>query len=193
MSAPHSNYFQPGDVHNPSGRPSGSRNKRTVEVLELIKAAGHQDPLLTLAELQANSTDEGIRATAANMLAPYMHSKMGPKPQPPDPVYIEQAISLPKPTSIAIACENIARLTEMKNLGQLDMVTADSLIADQRFIAHVMVEELKALKDDKGTRPLIIDIRGGLPLLPGTNIIMPKMNGHDPDPEPQTDTPDPQT
>ena len=64
-------YFKPGDIHNPNSRPVGSRNKRTAEVLELIKSAGHQDPLLTLAELQANSPDEAIRAQAANMLAPY--------------------------------------------------------------------------------------------------------------------------
>src|SRR6516225_4085706 len=101
------NGFQPGQVTNPNGRPVGSRNNRTKEIVEKIIALGHQDPLITLAELQAKSHDEAIRATAANMLAPYLHSKNATKPVAPDPVYFEQAVSLSRPTNIREAYSNI--------------------------------------------------------------------------------------
>jgi hypothetical protein len=65
-----SNGWKPGQSGNVNGRPVGSRNIRTQEVLDKIKAAGYTDPLIILAQLQANSDDEAIRATAANMLAP---------------------------------------------------------------------------------------------------------------------------
>ena len=83
MPGSYETYFKPGEVKNPNGRPVGSRNKRTQEVLDLIRAQGHKDPLVTLSELQNSADDEGIRATAANMLAPYLHSKLAAKPQPP--------------------------------------------------------------------------------------------------------------
>ena len=168
-----------GHPGNPNGRPSGSRNKRTTEVLELIKSAGHQDPLITLAELQAKSQDEGIRATAANMLAPYLHSKMGSTPVPPPPQYIEEAVSLPAPSTIRQAYENISRLAEMKALGKLDLATADSLINDQRVILNALVDEAKLLAASGDTGTQVIRIEGGLPTLPGTNITMPQLNGHE--------------
>jgi hypothetical protein len=173
-------YFKPGDVHNPNGRPIGSRNKRTTEVLELIRAQGHKDPLVTLSELQDHAEDEGIRASAANMLAPYLHSKLAAKPQPPDPVYVERALNLPRPTTLEIALDNISRLTEMKAQGQLDFATADSFINDNRIIADKLIDEekLRAQVADPN-REQSIRIEGGLPPLLGTDIIMPKLNGRE--------------
>jgi hypothetical protein len=130
-----STSWKPGETANPNGRPVGSRNIRTQEVLDKIKALNLQDPLVTLAQLQANSSDEAIRATAANMLAPYLHSKNATKPVQPDPVYFETE-ALPRPANIAEACNNIALLSEKKATGELDVVTADSLINDQRIILN---------------------------------------------------------
>jgi hypothetical protein len=93
--------------------PLGSRNKRTTEAIEAIIAAGYQDPLLTLAELQAKSADEGIRATAANMLAPFLHSKCGPMP----PFrFIIEPIELPHahPTSPQEVDANIAHIIQAR-------------------------------------------------------------------------------
>ena len=164
MGNPHpSNGFKPGQVTNPNGRPVGSRNNRTKEIVEKIIALGLKDPLITLAELQHSDPDPSIRATAANMLAPYLHSKCMAKPVPPDPVYFEQAVSLTRPTNIREAYENILKLSEMKAQGQLDVATADSLIADQRVVLNAMVDEAKLLaaQGDPNT-PHQIVITGGL-------------------------------
>jgi uncharacterized protein DUF5681 len=172
--------WRPGQSGNPNGRPVGSRNNRTKEVIERIIALGHKDPLITLAELQANSDDENVRATAANMLAPYLHSKLAAKPQPPDPVYVEEAISLPRPTTIKQAYENIALLTEYKSQAKLDIATADSLINDQKIILYALIDDAKLHAAQGGSPEQVIRIEGGLPELPGTNIIMPTpLNGHD--------------
>jgi hypothetical protein len=182
-----------------NGRPVGSRNIRTQVVLDKIKAAGYTDPLITLAQLQANSDDEAIRATAANMLAPYLHSKNATKPIAPDPVYFE-AEALPRPRTIAQACDNIALLSEMKSTGKMDVATADSLINDQRIILNALVDEAKLLaaQGDLSQEQKIV-ITGGLPVMPGCeNLIMPQLNGHSlelsaipaQDPVPSTHQPD---
>jgi hypothetical protein len=155
-------YFKPG---NP-GKPPGVRNKRTQEIIDKIKELGHRDPLETLSELQHNAKDEAVRATAANMLAPYIHSRMGLTPQPAPPRYIEEALSLPKPTNVRIACENIALLSDMKATGKLDIATADSLIADQRVILEALIEECKLLANAQDPNAVqSITIKGGLPQL----------------------------
>jgi hypothetical protein len=114
------------------------------------------------------------------MLAPYLHSKNATKPVAPDPVYFEQAVTLSRPTNIREAYSNILQLSEMKAQGQLDVATADSLIADQRVVLNAMVDEAKLLaaQGDPNTPQQII-ITGGLPQLPGNeNLIMPELNGH---------------
>jgi hypothetical protein len=180
MPGSYETYFKPGEVRNPNGRPTGSRNKRTQEVLDLIRAQGHKDPLVTLSELQNSADDEGIRASAANMLAPYLHSKLAAKPQPPDPVYVEEAVNLPRPTTIKQAYENIAHLTEMKSTGKLDLVTADSLISDQKVILYALIDEAKLLAAQGGAPEQVIRIEGGMPRAPGhEGIIMPPINGHE--------------
>src|SRR6516164_1949996 len=138
------NGWKPGQTGNPDGRPSGSRNRRTQEVLDNILALGHRDPLVTLSYIQNNDGDPAMRAMAANMLAPYLHSKNATKPVQPDPVYFETN-ALPRPANISEACNNIALLSEMKATDQLDVVTADSLINDQRIILNAMVDEAKLL------------------------------------------------
>jgi hypothetical protein len=114
---------------------------------------------------------------ASAQLAPYLHSKNATKPVQPDPVYFETE-KLPRPANIAEACNNIALLSEKKAIGELDVVTADSLINDQRIILNAMVDEAKLLaaNADPNIQP-VIRIEGGLPPIPGCDVIMPQLSG----------------
>jgi hypothetical protein len=159
----------PGQTGNPhrNHRPVGSRNRRTTDAIEAIIKAGHQDPLLTLAELQAKSTDEGIRATAVNTLAPFMHSKCGAMP----PLrFISEPIELPFPNPITLEeiNANTSYLDQALAAGTLDIDFHTALLAGQR--QHI--ESIKARGDDN-LGDQVIRIQGGLPELPGTNITMP--------------------
>jgi hypothetical protein len=116
--------WKPGVKPEGAGRPQGSRNNRTKEVIQQIVAAGHKDPLLTLAELQAKSKDETIRAQAANMLAPYLHSKCSALP----PLrYLNIPISCPEFTSPQVAKDWLATLPVRVARGELDLDAAKEL------------------------------------------------------------------
>jgi hypothetical protein len=180
--------FKPGQVANPNGRPVGSRNKRTKEIIQQIMASGDKDPLLTLSELQATAQDESIRATAANMLAPYLHGKVVSR----QPKYIEPEapLDLPKLDSLANAVESIARIKSALLEGKLSTDDAQQLIAvDQAYISGLNLLEIESLQE----RLLVLEqsiaaqpassqtvaVVGGMPALPGTNITMPQLNGRE--------------
>jgi hypothetical protein len=126
--------FTPGNNANPTGRPVGSRNKRTEEIFLRLEARGDKDPADLLSEIvtSENETKE-LRVQAANFLLPYKYGKRG---SIPSPRYIEEPIDLPRPTSLDIANENIALISELKAQGRIDLDFADSLIADNRTIAN---------------------------------------------------------
>jgi hypothetical protein len=172
-------HWSPGQSGNPNGRPSGARNKTSYALRERLKARGDKDPAEFLSELVSNESEpKELRIAASGQLMPYYHSKLGAIPVQPDLVYFEQAVTLPRPTSIREAYENILKLTEMKALGQLDVVSADSLINDQRTVLNAMVDEAKLDAAQGGSPEQVIRIEGGLPELPGTTILMPQLNGH---------------
>ena len=89
--------FQRGVASNPAGRPKGSRNKRTQEILDLIQGRGDKDPLDALPEIITTNQDPNIVATAANILAPYLHSK---RSTAPTPRYVETPIEVPNFLSV---------------------------------------------------------------------------------------------
>jgi hypothetical protein len=129
----------------------------------------------------------------------YYHSELGATPIPPSPVYVREAISLPRPTNIREVYENILKLSEMKSLGQLDVAMADSLINDQRVVLNAMVDEAKLLAAaGNPNQEQRIIIEGGLPTLRGCEgVIMPhQLNGNASDgllPKVIEHSPDPQT
>ena len=118
---------------NKDGRPSGARNIRTKEIINKIVSNGFKDPLVVLSELASHSKEEGVRATAANMLAPYMHSKMATTPVP---IYLDHTVTLPhpSPTKLDQVRENIIHLTNLKLTNQIDKEYGDNLILDQRHL-----------------------------------------------------------
>jgi len=171
--------FQPGHEHS-KGRPTGARNRSSYELREKLKARGDRDPAEFLSSIVSDNTQSTeVRIAASGQLMPYYHSKLGATPVPPPPVYVQEAVSLPAPSTIRQAYENISRLSEMKAQGQLDFATADSLINDQRVILNALVDEAKLIAAQGPTGDMTIHIEGGLPSLPETNIAMPLANGHE--------------
>jgi hypothetical protein len=167
---------------NASGRPKGTRNKRTQEILDMIAERGDTDPLDYLSGIVSGNgqyTTEQ-KTIAANYLLPYKHSKCGTTPVPR---YIAEPIELPhlKPQTLEQINENINFITELKAQGRLDIDIADSFINGQRAIANNLIAEeelkLKIANSPAALGDQTIQIVGGLPALPGTSIIMPEMNG----------------
>jgi hypothetical protein len=170
--------FQPGN--DLGGRTAGSRNKTSYALRERLRSRpNHIDPAEFLADLVSNPAEPAdIRIAASGQLMPYYHSKLGATPITPDPIYVQEAVDLPRPSTIDQAADNIARLTEMKATGKLDFATVDSLISDQRVILDALIDQAKLLTAQGGSPNQTIRIEGGLPPLVGTDIIMPQLNGN---------------
>jgi hypothetical protein len=168
---------------NANGRKPGTRNKRTQEILDLISQRGDKDPIDFLSEIISKESNypHELKVQAANYLLPYKHSKCGATPALR---YIPEPVELPHlgPTSIDQANANINYISTRKAAGTIDLDFADSLIADNNKIASNLIaeEELKLkMIAQHGAPEQIIQIQGGLPELPGTNITMPVLNnGH---------------
>jgi hypothetical protein len=64
------------------GRPPGSRNRRTQQLLDLLQSRGDKDPLDFLSEVitTENQYPAELKVSASNILAPYLHSKRGTAP-----------------------------------------------------------------------------------------------------------------
>jgi hypothetical protein len=172
--------FQPGIASNPAGRPKGARNRRTQEILDLIQGRGDKDPLDALSEIVTKNQDPNIVATAANMLAPFVHSKRGTLPAPR---FVPDQIEVPTFNTVQEAEAYLAHIPVLLGRGELDSQSAlelstltknwlDSIYARQEY-------EIKLQAQGGGT-DTIIKIEGGLPNLPGTDIIPGPslLNGH---------------
>jgi hypothetical protein len=174
--------FQPGIASNPAGRPKGARNRRTQEILDLIQGRGDKDPLDALSEIVTKNQDPNIVATAANMLAPFVHSKRGTLPAPR---FVPDQIEVPTFNTVQEAEAYLAHIPVLLGRGELDSQSAlelstltknwlDAIYAHQEY-------DLK-LQAQGGGADTVIRIEGGLPPLPGTNVIMDDtalgMNGH---------------
>src|SRR5262249_53132647 len=137
------------------------------------------DPLITLSEISSNDPDSAIRATAANMLAPYMHSKMQSTPAPR---FVEESFDIPTFTHISDAEQFLARIAALVSGGSLDIQTGLELstLAKNWIDAQYAREELAIKQYNAGSteHEQVIRVTGGLPQLPGTSIVMPVLDGH---------------
>jgi hypothetical protein len=117
---------------------------------------------------------------AANMLAPYLHSKVArPRSKFIEP---EAELTLPPLDSLEHAVKSIAQIKTALVEGTLSTDDAQQLIAvDQAYIAGKSAVELvdlqqrlDAIEATISTQPTTptFRVQGGLPPLPGTNIIM---------------------
>jgi hypothetical protein len=165
--------FKPGQRANPNGRPVGSRYKRDVELLARLEARGDRLAVDLLSEIGNNKNEAAaLRIQALGIVAQYQSCRLGLIPAPVPPVYVTEPVELPHPhaTEIRHAIENIEHLSALRQTGKLDLVAADALISDQRLIRDGLVEEHKALIAQGGPKDQRIEIVGGLPKLPGTDI-----------------------
>jgi hypothetical protein len=173
--------FQPGPEARGPGRPPGSRNRRTQEILDQIKARGDKDPLIALSEIITTSDNPDHRISASNILAPYLHSKRGTIPAPR---FVEDAIQVPNFTSIQEALDFQAEIARKAGAGELELqISQDISNLVKNWVLSVTAQDELQLKISKENPqgPQIIQITGGLPPLPGTNVIMeqePQLNGH---------------
>jgi hypothetical protein len=172
-----STSFVNGQIGNPNGRPLGSRNKRTKEVIQQIIESNNKDPLITLAEISSTDPDSAIRATAANMLAPYMHSKMQSTPAPR---FVEELVAVPDFATIESAEDYLKQIPVLLGRGEIDSQTAlelSTLVRNWILSVHARSElELKKITVD-GPGEQVIRVEGGLPPLPGCNVTMPVLDG----------------
>ena len=183
--------FDPGVSSNPKGRPPGSRNKRTQQILDLITSRGDKDPLDFLSEVISSNGQypAELKVTASNILAPYCHSKRGTLPAPR---FVEEAIQVPDFQTIDEAQDFQKEIARRAAAGELELQTSldiSTLIGNWIRSRQATIElDLKVQGQGGGVEKILIE--GGLPPLPGTDIIMPERNGvpheltieHDPGP-----------
>jgi hypothetical protein len=143
---------------------------------DLLTKRGDRDPLEFQSQIVSDNTiDLEIRLQASIALAPYRHGKCGAIPPPR---YIEQPLVLPfpNPTTLEEINANTSHLDQELAAGQLDLDFHGALLSGQR--QHI--ETIKARGEDN-LGEQVIRIEGGLPELPGTQIVMPELptlNGH---------------
>jgi hypothetical protein len=169
--------WAPGQSGNPKGY-AGPRERKKKEVFKLIEGLNHDDALVTLSTLQNDKTaDPGLRIAAASALAPYCHPKMQATPTPR---YVELQIDVPEFTNVSVAEDFLARILSLVAKGHLDIQQGQELaaLAKMYIDSQYARDELQFKINPPEQHDQIITITGGLPALPGTQIDMPKFNGH---------------
>src|SRR6516165_8756662 len=93
--------FRPGES---TGRKVGSPNRASYELRERLKQKGSKDPAEFLAVLVSNDKESNeLRATASNMLMPYLYNKLAPIAPPPTLILLEEQVVIPHPRPTTFA------------------------------------------------------------------------------------------
>jgi hypothetical protein len=160
--------FQPGVASNPNGRPRGSKNKIGRDFHEAYEEAKtkYKHPYLLMMEwAHDESKPLEVRAAMIKEAASYTCTK--PK--------ITVRSEVPVLSSIEQAETFLATLAAENDLDPIELMTAVRHWIDSRRAG----QELQLKVQDHGDHPeQHIQIEGGLPPLPGTDIIMPEINAH---------------
>jgi hypothetical protein len=174
--------FVPGNVANPNGRPKGSRNKQGRELDEAIeesKRLGHPHPYLQMSII---ANDPNVPVERRDMFLKECAVYRCPKPK--QSVAIET--QLPEDISTADIAKIIKDLShELEPAELMGMLLS---LAKSRREDRELQLKIDHIGDPDKPEHIVID--GGLPPLPGTNVIMPGMNGNQgPTIEHQAETP----
>jgi hypothetical protein len=141
-----------------------------------------------------------LKVQAAQYLSPYLHSKRGTLPAPR---FVEEAIDVPDFASVDEALAFQKEIARRAAAGELELQASldiSALVGNWIRSRQASVElDLKVMSANGGPAQQTIRIEGGLPRLPGTDVIMPAINGHSidgevlpaPDPSPDPPSPDP--
>jgi hypothetical protein len=115
----------------------------------------------------------------ANQIAPYYRPRLGVVDAPK---YVTTPIEVPAFTSCEQAEDFLLQLSQREAAQELDsdsVVLVSARVLDWIRSKRAGQElELKRLQADVSDQPQVIKITGGLPELPGTNVTMPTLNGH---------------
>ena len=178
--------FQSGENWNGNskGRIPGTRNKRTQQILDLLQKRGDTDPLDFLSSVVTTPGFEiysqELKVQAANYLTPYLHSKRGTIPAPR---FVEEAIEVPDFASVDEAQAFQKEIARRAAAGELELQASldiSALVGNWIRSRQASVElDLKIMSANGGPAQQTIRIEGGLPPLPGTNVTMPVLPGHE--------------
>jgi hypothetical protein len=126
---------------------------------------------------RCSSVPDALRISAASAAAPYTQPKLLPVP---GPQYVYTPIQVPDFQSIEEAESFLLSLSQRVGVAELEVQSANEIFTRIREWINTRRQgtelELKRLAADATSGTQIIRIEGGLPELPGTNIIMPDLN-----------------
>jgi hypothetical protein len=164
------------------GRPSGARNRGSYELRERLKSRpSFVDPAEYLCDIVSNpNASTECKIAASGNLMPYLYSKLGAITPPR---FIETKIAVPEIQNIDDLAQFIIHVLRHVARGSLSFEHGKELVDLARASVHTKYADdelkLKIAAADNPLQPQRIIIEGGLPSLPGTNITMPQLNGHD--------------
>jgi hypothetical protein len=145
-------------------------------MLDRLKERGDK-PFVEILSTIANDVKEptAIRVQAAAAGAAYQSAKLGLVPALPPLIFLVEPVVLPFPhvASIADCMRNIEYISALRREAKLDQAAADALVNEQRLLCNALDLEIKQITAQGGPKDQQIQIVGGLPELPGTNILMP--------------------
>jgi len=170
-------WFQPGNTESP-GRPKGSLNKRTKELIHRLQERGDKDPAEFLSSIVSSETEPTeLKVVASNYLLPYLYSKRGAMPPPR---YVDLQIDVSEFQHVSDAEAFLAKIALLVAKGHLDIQSGQELsgLVKTWIDTQYAKEELQFKISPPEQRDTSIHITGGLPELPGTNITMPVLNSH---------------
>jgi hypothetical protein len=151
--------FEPGQSGNPNGYKDKRRRSYNKQVFDEIAKREYLDPLITLAKIQHESENEGIRASAAAALAPYTHPKLQALPVPR---FIATPFEIPEFHTIQDASTFLGRIPILVARGELDIDFGRELSA----MAHAWIDAKKSSEFEER----LVVIEQSLELNPSTSV-----------------------